>query len=78
MQRPTIPFSQQQMGGIRHFDSLREINEWLADLIKVHDRDGEHPYYLHIDHVQILPATEQGQSIPVLTIYHRVYLQRGL
>jgi hypothetical protein len=67
--------SQKQITSLRYFDSLKEAEEWLSSLVEASDQ-GE-PYYLHIDHNQIFPANEFGK-LPMITIYHRVYLQPGL
>jgi hypothetical protein len=76
MQRLTIPMSQRQIVNLRYVGSLREVDEWLNDLLQVHEYLDKDPYYLHIDHVQVFPPNQDGY-IPVLAIYHRVYLQAG-
>lgn len=74
--RETAPFSTQQMSQIRYFADTSEVNQWLDAFIEVHDQQGDQPYYLHIDQVQVLPFPKNGMY-PILAIYHRVYLRRG-
>jgi len=73
--RTISAFSESQTVGLRYFESVGSIEEWLSGLVKIHENDGD-PYYLHIDQLQILPREKNG-SYPVFTIYHRIYLKRG-
>ena len=68
-------FSESQTVGLRYFESLGAIEEWLSSLVDTHENDGD-SYYLHIDQLQILLPTK-NDSYPVFAIYHRVYLKRG-
>lgn len=72
-----IPMSQRQMVNLYHCVSPDDIQECLDLFVCVHDGMTESPYYKHIDHLQILPANEDGIHT-VFIISHTVYLQHEM
>ena len=76
--REKQPFSTVQMSQVRHFKDAEEVGDWIDSLTEVHeDGDNQDPYYLHVDHFVVLPFPEHASGILALTVYRRVYLNRG-
>lgn len=73
--KPSIPMSMRQLSSVGRFQDMDDLSEWIDNFLDVHDGKGN-PYYLHIDHLQILPDPG-GKGYEALAIYHTIYLKKG-